>query len=78
MPEGPERKAALADLQKKYPFAASRAILRKSSDNSVGLTLNDTAGHPRLKVTVAADGSPSIQLLDAFGKVVRTLGADSK
>jgi hypothetical protein len=75
MPEGPARTAQLSALQKKYPPAHQRIALDRSRDNSVGLTLSDATGHPRLKLFVAADNTPRIQFLDATGKITRTLSA---
>lgn len=75
MPHGPGRAAALAALLKQYPQGHQRLALDRDPDNSVGLTLNDSDGHPRLKLLVSADGNPSIQFLDPAGKVMRTLHA---
>ena len=75
MPAGPTKQKALADAAKIYPFGPNRVILSKGGDNSAGLTLNDPAGHPRLRISVAADGSPSIQMLAADGKVLKTIEA---
>lgn len=71
MPSGPARASAFATLAKKYPPGQLRVALDRSPDNSVGLTLRDVAGHPRLKVLVAADGSPQIQFLNPQGQVVQ-------
>jgi hypothetical protein len=76
MQPGPAKQQAWADAAKKYPFGPERAILRKSSDNTAELVLNDPSGHPRLKMTVAADGNPSIQFLDAAGKITRILATN--
>lgn len=73
MPDGSARDAAFAALARKYPPAQPRLALDRSPDNSVGLTLNDVAGHPRLNVLVTADGSPQIEFLNAHGQVVRVL-----
>lgn len=75
MPEGPAKQKAWADVKKKYPYGPYRVILRTASDKSAGLTLNDTQGHPRLRVAVGVDGSPSIQMLAADGKVLKTIDA---
>lgn len=75
MPEGPAKQNAWADAEKKYPSGSNRVILRKAGDNSAGLTLNDPAGHPRLRVKVAADGTPSIQMLASDGRVLKTIEA---
>lgn len=42
-------------------------------DNSVMLGLNDPNGRPRILMKVASDGTPSLEMLDANGKVVSTL-----
>ena len=73
MPEGPTREAALNALRKKYPQGHQRLALDRDPDNSIGLTLNDAAGHPRLKIVVDPNGNPAIQFLDAQAKVTRTL-----
>jgi hypothetical protein len=45
----------------------TRMRLAKESDGSVGLTLSDAEGRPRLRLGVAAGGEPSIELFDAEG-----------
>lgn len=73
MPQGPARTAAWTAIEKKYPFGYQRASLARHPDRSVGLTLSDPTGHPRLKLLVAPNGDPIIQFLDANGKVTRIL-----
>ncbi|HEX4156311.1 MAG TPA: hypothetical protein VHY48_11915 [Acidobacteriaceae bacterium] len=76
MPHGLARAAAWAALQKKFhSFGQQRASLARSPDGSVGLTLDDPEGRPRLRLRVASDGTPSLDLLDANGKVTRSLDA---
>jgi hypothetical protein len=43
---------------------------KDGKDDGVTLTMADTAGHPRIVMKVAADGSPSLEMLDSNGKVV--------
>jgi hypothetical protein len=43
---------------------------KDGKDDGVTFTMADTAGHPRIVMKVAADGTPSLQMLDAKGKVV--------
>jgi hypothetical protein len=54
--------------------ATPRMVLNRGGDDgkddAVTLTMADTAGHPRIVMKVAADGTPSLQMLDAKGKVV--------
>ena len=72
MPHGPERTAAWAALKKKYQnFGTERASLARASDGSVGLTLRDDQGHPRLRLTVDRSGTPSFDMLDAQGRIIR-------
>jgi hypothetical protein len=50
-----------------------RMILDRGGNDGKGgvtLTMADAAGHPRIVMKVAADGTPSLQMLDAKGKVV--------
>ncbi len=72
MPPGPERDQAMAELEKKYP-SPKRAFFGKNPDKSVGLTLADGKGKPRIVVRVDEKGDPQIQFLDARGKVTRTI-----
>ncbi len=74
--DGPARTAALTELSKRYPPSHQRVALERSPDNSVGLTLSDPAGLPRLRVLVAGDGSPQIQFLNTAGQVVRVLSGE--
>jgi hypothetical protein len=72
MPHGPARAAAWAALQKKYQsFGTQRASLARDSDGSVGLILRDDQGHPRLRLTVDRSGTPSFDMLDAEGHIIR-------
>jgi hypothetical protein len=76
MPPGPTRDATFAALQKRYPPEHQRIALDRSRDDSAGLTLDDPEGRPRLRLSVAKDGSPTIQFLGNTGKVVRTISSN--
>ena len=52
-----------------------RAMFGRLPDGSVALKLRDPEGHTRILINVAADGTPSLQFLDAAGKVVSQLPA---
>jgi hypothetical protein len=78
MPDTPARATALATLLKQYPQGHQRLALDRNPDNTVGLTLRDPDGNPRLKIIVAPDGNPSIQFLDAKGQTLRTLTPNDK
>lgn len=72
MPPGPERDKAMAEFKEKYP-APQRAFFGKNRDRSVGLTLADGKGKPRIVLRVGEDGSPRIQFLNARGEITRTI-----
>jgi hypothetical protein len=79
MPSGPERDAATKAWQAKYPGGLiSRGRFGRNSDKSVSLNLKDQQGHERLVARVAPDGTPILEFLDAKGKIIRSITADSK
>jgi hypothetical protein len=79
MPPGPERVAASEALHAKYPGGIiNRGYFGRDRDKSVSLSLKDQQGHERLIARVTADGTPVIEFLDASGKVIRVVSADSK
>ena len=79
MPPGPERDAASKAWHAKYPGGIiNRGFFGRDRDKSVSLYLKDQQGHARLVARVAPDGTPSLEFLDANGKVVREISADSK
>jgi hypothetical protein len=72
MPDGPEKQKARAEFRAKYPMRLSeRAALQRMPDKSSELRLSDPEGHTRILLRVAADGTPTMQFLDATGKVTR-------
>jgi hypothetical protein len=72
MPEGPAKLKARADLKARYPYRLpERAALVRDVDNSASLRLRDPDGRTRILLRVAPDGTPSMQFLDASGKVTR-------
>jgi hypothetical protein len=73
MPHGAARKTAWTAFMKKYPSLLERASLERNDDGSVGLTLRDQEGRPRLQIGLDVHGQPAIQWLDAQGKVKRTI-----
>jgi len=76
MPHGQERKTAWESFLKKYPSLRQRAALQRADDGSVGLALRDKDGRSRLRMVVENNGEPTIQLLDAEGRVRRTISID--
>ncbi len=72
MPDGPGKQKALADYAAKYHFRLrERAALERLTDKSSDLRLRDPEGNTRILLRVAADGTPTMQFLDAAGKVTR-------
>ncbi|MGR6327512.1 hypothetical protein ACU5AX_00435 [Sphingomonas sp. XXL09] len=69
LPE-PARSAAFRHANVEFQ---QRAYLGRKADGSSQLELGDAAGRPRLRLQVTADGRPSIALLDAGGRVTRTI-----
>jgi hypothetical protein len=79
MPPGPGRLAALNAFGAKYPGGiVNRGYFGRDRDKSVSLSLKDQQGHVRLVARVSADGTPVIEFLDASGKVIRVVSANSK
>jgi hypothetical protein len=69
----PEQRAAAQkvfdELLAKYPIQTiQRAYLGRDRDTSAALHLRDAAGHDRILLRVAPDGTPQMQFLDASGK----------
>lgn len=70
MSNGPAKQKARAALRAKYPLRLpERAALVRGVDNSAMLRLRDPEGHIRILLRVAADGTPSMEFLDASGKI---------
>jgi hypothetical protein len=57
----------------KASASRTRVYAGKTPDRSATVVLSDPQGRPRLRLAVDSLGRPSIQLLDASGKVQRTI-----
>jgi hypothetical protein len=51
----------------------ARAFIGKNPDKSADVSLFDRDGHPRLRMRVDSTGAPTLEFLDASGKVVMEL-----
>jgi len=61
----------MAELIVKYPIMLHpRAYLGRDADKGSSLRLADAAGHNRILLKVAEDGTPEMEFLDASGKVM--------
>lgn len=54
-----------------------RIWVGKSRDGAAMLSMMDAAGNERIQLKVPPTGAPEIDLLDADGKVVKTIAADA-
>jgi hypothetical protein len=70
-----ERKAAWDKFNEMHPSLHTRVLLGRINDKSAVLQLKDTEGRNRIVLRVAPDGTPSIQLLDAFGHVSKEISS---
>lgn len=68
MPDGPEKQKLRVAMLAKYRIT-QRAALERGDDKSVALRLRDPEGKTRVLLRVAADGTPSMEFLDAAGKI---------
>lgn len=69
LPEA-EQKAAVRAFFKTHPRAKTRVYLGTDDERASELTLTDPEGRPRIEIKVATDGKPTLQFLDADGKVI--------
>ncbi|SEM10442.1 hypothetical protein SAMN05428989_3061 [Pseudoxanthomonas sp. GM95] len=68
-----EQQAALETfMANRAPMHVQRAWLGRNPDASSSLDLRDRDGKLRISARVAADGTPTLQFLDAEGKVTAT------
>jgi hypothetical protein len=67
------RAAAVQAARAGAPPGPQRVFVGKTRDRASSVILSDASGKPRLNLKVEADGSASIEFLDAEGKVVERL-----
>jgi len=68
-----QRQAALENLLKSRQQPQPRLLLGRKADRSADLILKDPEGRDRIVLKVGADGTPSLQFLDASGKVLNEM-----
>ncbi len=76
MPAGPEKDAAMKQLQeqiKNGDYGATRFFAGKTPDKDATVFLCDAKGNPRLRLSVTAAGEAKIDFLDENGKVTYSL-----
>jgi hypothetical protein len=68
-----QQQAALEEFLKGRPQPRSRLFLGRKADRSAALIMKDPEGRDRIVLKVGTDGTPSLQFLDASGKVVNEM-----
>ena len=68
-----DQQKAIAEMRERGEIGATRLFVGKDESKSSVLTMSDAKGKPRLKLSVAADGTPAITFLNEQGKAVYTL-----
>ena len=76
MPEGAEKAEARKKLREEA-FEAQRVFVGKGRDKQAGVFLSDAKGKTRIRMQVAADGTPKLEFLDENGKVIYSLPGTS-
>ena len=73
LPNEAARAAALREMREKGEFLVTRLSVGRGRDKSSFISLSDAKGKPRIRISVAADGTPKIDFLDDAGKVTDSL-----
>ncbi|MCD9028239.1 hypothetical protein LDO26_08450 [Luteimonas sp. BDR2-5] len=71
-----ERDALLRERSEAGHYGAGRLFVGRSMSGNAVLQLSDGEGQPRMRMSVARDGTASLDFLDADGEVVRSLTPD--
>jgi len=75
LPEGPARDEAVKAVRARAQPGPRRVFVGKNGDKAATVSLADASGKPRLVMTVGADGTASIDFLDADGKTIQRIPA---
>ena len=73
---GAERDALIRKHRDAGDFGYPRAYLGTQRNGAAALILRDAKGRPRLRLAVAADGVPAVEILDENGRVTKSLTAE--
>ncbi len=68
MPDTSARRQAIQALRDADQLTTQRLFLGKGRDNTAVLVLSDVKGRPRLRLSVTAEGTPEIEILDEAGR----------
>jgi hypothetical protein len=72
------RKAAIQALVDSKQITTRRLFLGKGRDDATTLVMSDIKGKARIRMTVAADGTPRLDFLDEAGTVIYSLPEANK
>ncbi len=72
MPSGPDKDAAMKALGQEG-FSPERVTIGKLRNKSATIVLSDGRGRPRIRMSLAENGNPTLAFLDETGKVTHTL-----
>lgn len=75
LPDEAARNAALREMRERGEFLVNRLSVGRGRDKSASISLSDAKGRPRIRISVAAGGTPKIDFLDEAGKVTSSLPA---
>jgi hypothetical protein len=78
LPTAEERGKAIREFRRGNEATVSRLVIGKSQDKTSLIAMNDGKGKPRIKISVAVDGTPKLDFLDENGKVIYSLPEDAK
>jgi hypothetical protein len=70
-----QQAAAMEKYKAETQHSQTRIVLARTADHSVALRPKDVQGRDRIVIRVAPDGTPTMQFLDAGGKVTKELAA---
>ncbi|HVF66972.1 MAG TPA: hypothetical protein VM914_04890 [Pyrinomonadaceae bacterium] len=73
LPDEAARKAAVEEMRRRGELMATRLTVGRGRDKSALISLGDAKGKTRIRISVAADGTPGIDFLDEAGKVTYRL-----
>ena len=76
MPEG-EAKTAAAKKAEEDNFSPTRVYVGKNDKRESEVTLYDAKGKPRIKIYVTAEGTPTLDFLNADGSSIYSLPKDA-
>jgi hypothetical protein len=78
LPTAEERQKASREFRESDEATVSRLVIGKSRDKTSLIMLNDGKGKPRIKISVAGDGTPKLDFLNENGNVFYSLPEDAK